>query len=301
MSTQATADDAPVIIEVALNPFGGKERNPRSPVVPEEIAADALACLDAGASIIHTHSDDFSLLGEEAAQRYIEAWAPVLEKRPDAIIYGTGVSGATVQEKTDHYEPSKRGGMRMAVLDPGSTNFGSLDADGMPGHLQVVYANSYADIKFRFEQLDALALGPSIAIYEPGWLRTVLAYYHAGKLPRGSFVKLYFSDHSFFDGRKGCTYGLPPTLKALEAYLELLDGTDLVWCVAALGGDIVGSGLARHALERGGHLRVGLEDYAGPDMPSNVELVEGAADVVRAVGRPLAEPNTAARILDLPN
>jgi uncharacterized protein (DUF849 family) len=36
-------------------------------------------------------------------------------------------------------------------------------------------------------------------------------------------------------------------------------------------------------------------------MPSNVELVEGAADVVRAVGRPLAEPNTAARILDLPN
>ena len=47
----------------------------------------------------------------------------------------------------------------------------------------------------------------------------------------------------------------------------MLDGCDLPWAVAVIGGDVVGSGLARLALERGGHVRVGLEDYAGPRTP----------------------------------
>jgi hypothetical protein len=52
---------------------------------------------------------------------------------------------------------------------------------------------------------------------------------------------------------------LPPTRAALDAYLEMLDGASLPWAVAVIGGDVIASGLARLALERGGHLRVGLE------------------------------------------
>jgi len=38
-------------------------------------------------------------------------------------------------------------------------------------------------------------------------------------------VKLYFGgDHSYLDGRRGVSFGLPPTAKALDAYLEMLDG-----------------------------------------------------------------------------
>jgi uncharacterized protein (DUF849 family) len=59
------------------------------------------------------------------------------------------------------------------------------------------------------------------------------------------------------------------------------------------------SGLARLALERGGHVRAGLEDYAGPRTPSNVELVEEVAALARQIGRPLATPAEAARTLDL--
>ena len=81
---------------------------------------------------------------------------------------------------------------------------------------------------------------------------------------------------------------------------RLLDGCDLPWAVAVIGGDVVASGLARRALERGGHVRVGLEDYAGPDTPSNAELVEQVAALARAVGRPVATPADAARLLDLP-
>ena len=67
-----------------------------------------------------------------------------------------------------------------------------------------------------------------------------------------------------------------------------------------LSGDVFDNGVARHALERGGHLRVGLEDYAGPRTPSNEEMVEAAVQLVREVGRPLATPAEAAKILDLP-
>src|SRR4030095_1624804 len=116
-----------------------------------------------------------------------------------------------------------------------------------------------------------------------------------------------------------------PTAKALDAYLELLDGCDLPWAGAVIGGDgvagrlagprlaprgpvaaglvggdVVARGLARLALERGGHVRVGLEDYAGPATPSNVELVEQVAALAGAVGRPVATPADAARLLDLP-
>ena len=42
------------------------------------------------------------------------------------------------------------------------------------------------------------------------------------------------------------------------------------------------------ALERGGHLRVGLEDYAGPRTPRNVELVEEAAKLIASTGRSLS-------------
>ncbi|OLL90129.1 hypothetical protein Ae356Ps1_0026c [Pseudonocardia sp. Ae356_Ps1] len=97
-------------------------------------------------------------------------------------------------------------------------------------------------------------------------------------------MKLYFADRLQF--------GLPPTPAALEAYLELLEPSGLPWSVAVLGGDVVGSGLAELAVRRGGHLRVGLEDFhdrAG-SAPSNRELVEGALRVIESAGATPASP-----------
>ena len=54
------------------------------------------------------------------------------------------------------------------------------------------------------------------------------------------------------------------------------------------------------ALERGGHLRVGLEDYAGIERKSNVELVREAVQACEAAGRPVARPDEVGKLLDLP-
>ena len=48
-----------VIITVAqTGAFHGKEANPNIPLTPEEIAASAYDCYNAGAAIIHIHARD---------------------------------------------------------------------------------------------------------------------------------------------------------------------------------------------------------------------------------------------------
>ncbi|MEO8603262.1 MAG: 3-keto-5-aminohexanoate cleavage protein [bacterium] len=293
----------PVIIEAAINGIPNKARNPHVPCAPQEIAADALACLAAGAAIVHNHVDQIGD-GAAAAARYLEGWRPVLAARPDAILYPTVGFGADVQDRYAHIPLLAAAcDMRQSLFDPGSVNLGGVGADGLPGGaVDFVYANTFNDVRHMAALCDAHRLGPSIAIFEPGFLRVVLAYHRAGRLPRGAFVKLYFGgDFDYLGGaEKGVSFGLPPTRAALDAYLEMLGGCDVPWAVAVIGGDVIGSGLARLALERGGHLRVGLEDYAGARQPTNAELVGEATALARAVGREVASAAVAARLLDLP-
>src|SRR5260370_27625033 len=51
------------IIEVALNGGIPKAFNPHVPRSPDEITADALACIAAGASIVHNHNDEPTIGG----------------------------------------------------------------------------------------------------------------------------------------------------------------------------------------------------------------------------------------------
>jgi uncharacterized protein (DUF849 family) len=51
---------SPCVIEVALNGATTTATNPHVPRRPAEITADALACIDAGAAIVHNHNDERS-------------------------------------------------------------------------------------------------------------------------------------------------------------------------------------------------------------------------------------------------
>src|SRR5213083_1508477 len=278
----------PVIIEAAINGVTAPERNPAVPRSPAEIAADAVRCLAAGAAIVHSHNAEFALDGARAAELYLEAWRPVLRERPDAIFYPTAGAGATIAERYAHEVLlAEAGVLRMGLVDPGSVNLGGADEHGLPLPTDCVYVNSYRDIHYQVELCTRYRLGPSISIFEPGFLRVALA-------------KLYFGGDEGYLGGTGVTFGLPPSAPSLEAYLALLEGCDLPWSVAVLGGDVIASGLARLALERGGHLRVGLEDHAGRRRPTNEELVREAAALVRATGRRVATCEEAARILGVP-
>jgi len=285
---------APVIIEVAINGVSTKEQNPRVPITPEEVARDALACIEAGAAVIHNHSTVFGQGPEASADAYQAGWAAVFAARPDALIYPT----VDYDENGVSYEHlavlAGRGALRIGICDPGSINLGGMGENGPEG---IVYANSYEVIGRALDIHARHRLGPSFAIYEPGFLRTVLAFRNKGRVPPGAMLKFYFStEHGLF----GAPFGMPPTVKALEMYLDILGDCPIPWAVSVVGGDAGRSEVAAAALELGGHLHVGLEFFHGQRQPSNVELVQEAVALCQRSGRPVATPVEAAQILGLP-
>ena len=284
----------PVVIEAAINGLSSPAANPNVPVTPDQVAADALACFDVGAAIVHHHADAFGVPATEAAERYLEAWRPVWAQRPDALVYPTvHVEGGAISY--EHLGPLAAAGLRVGLADPGSVNLGPVDDDGVPLG-SFVYTNPFDTVARAFDLCRDGGLGPSIAIYEPGFLRAALAWWRAGRLPRGAMFKLYLSTER---GYFGAPFGLPPTVAALEAYLELLEGCDVPWAVSVVGGDVVASDVAALALERGGHLHLGLEFFAGDRTPSNPELVAEAVALCESVGRPVATCTQAAELLNL--
>ena len=294
----------PVIIEVALNGATRPDRNPHAPQSQSALIEDGLRCLEAGAAIVHTHAPDITIAGKDGAQQYLDHFLPIHERYPDAILYPTLVLAEDVETKTSHIEPIAQSfPLRMGFVDPGSLNLFPTDEHGVPFSSDWVYGNSPAAIEYKFALCERLGLGPGMAIFEPGFLRMALAYHAAGRMPRGAFLRFYFGGEDSYRGGQAVDllFGMPPWRSSLDLYLEMLGDAELPWSVAVLSGDLCSGEVARHALERGGHLRVGLEDYAGPRRPSNLELVEEAVALCREAGRPIASPTEAAELLRLPN
>src|SRR5256712_5473486 len=167
---------APVIMEASIQGVPDAVRTPSVPRSPAEIAADAVRCLAAGAAIVHSHNAEFAVDGARAAELYLEAWRPVLRERPDAIFYPTTGTGTTVAERYAHEVLlAEAGVLRMGLVDPGSVNLGGADEHGLPLPTEYVYVNSYRDIHYQVELCTRFRLGPSISIFEPGFLRVALA------------------------------------------------------------------------------------------------------------------------------
>ena len=280
----------PAIIEVALNGATPRSKNPHVPVTPKEVAQQGLACIDAGAAIVHNHTRDPVLggTGIHGHEEYEHAWRDILAQRSDAILYPTmsgSRPGLTIEQRYAHVEAlADAGVLGMGLVDPGSTDIGFYETDGTPRADDIVYINSWADSVYMVESCRQREVGLSVSIFEPGFVRFVMGYVKAGKLPKGTMIKFYF-------GGDNVGFGLPPTPKALDAYLEMLGDSGLPWLVSVQGGDIVECGLAQYALRLGGHVQVGLEPNSASGK-SNVELVEQAVALARTCGR---EPATCAQ------
>jgi uncharacterized protein (DUF849 family) len=289
----------PLIIEAALNGGTPKARNPNVPRTPDEVAADAVRCLDAGAAIVHNHNDDPVIGGNgvHAPQPYVAAWRQIVRSRPGAILYPTMPSGGahtTIEQRYSHIIAlAEERLLGLALVDPGSVNLGGTDEDGLPRPSDSIYTNTFRDARYMFDKCNELGLGVSISVFEPSFLRVALAYHKAGKLPP-AMIKFYMG------AGPGIGFGLPPTEAGLNAYLSMMDGADIPWLVSAIGGDVVATGLARLAIERGGHIQLGLEPYGGPRTPANEELVREVVALAKQAGRPVASTPEAREIIGLP-
>ena len=295
--------DTPVILEVAINGSTTKKVNPAAPETLAEIAAETIKCLDAGATIVHAHSNKPNENVAAAVQAYVDAFTPVRKKHPLGIIYPTANFNGAVYHKSrtvwppeiqsGHQRPLAEAGLaNMILLDTGVVPLAVYDKNGMiPEKGFYWYGFWPGDNKMNVDTCNELGCGASISVFEPGWMKNVIAMAKAGTLPRGSKINIYFADYGF----AGMA---PPIPEALQLYLHMIEGLDLKWSVGLMGHDIMETPLARMALERGGSFRVGLEDWGKG--PSNVEQMDRARELINKVGRPIVSGADAIKYLDIP-
>jgi uncharacterized protein (DUF849 family) len=300
---------APVLLEVALHELVSKSSNSHVPYGPDEVAADAAACVEAGATLVHFHARD----PESGDQRWHDTalYTSTVDRMralgvdEDVPWYPTypGVRPeVAVEDSMPHVaELARDAGLELAAIDVGSGNLSPyryethefLAADG-------VKRLSHARFREFTEFCGAHGLRPYLGVYEPGHVRHVAAYLDAGWLDAPLVLKCFFSEHH--------PYGLPPVARSVEMTAEILAtvlaGVEYEWFVQCYGRAIWD--LAPAALAIGGHVRVGLGDYhpwdwadEGADRPTNAELVEHAAKLAGDAGRPIATVAEARRHLGL--
>ncbi|WP_075790703.1 3-keto-5-aminohexanoate cleavage protein [Massilia putida] len=304
MSSIRQDSEAPVVIEAAVTPL--RKGAPLQPA--QATVSEATECLAAGAAIIHYHHD-FRLERSAATGQIIDIGKAILADFPHALYYPDYIAGRDEDRALGRrYQPDAllrpmhdAGALRMFALDPGFTLFGQLDDKGLPSN-SVTGGQTYAEAHAMVEYAREVDCPISIGIYEPGNLRWVVAYAKAGMFPSGSLIKIYFGGEYTMgqDRVPGVNFGLAPTRANLDVYLGMMQGIDLPWQVSVQGGVLLDTEVARHALELGGHLRVGVEDTAGGTPMSNRETVEAAVALARQVGRPVATGEAALAALARP-
>jgi hypothetical protein len=289
------SDDAPLVIEAAISPL----RRGAPAQTATEMAAEGKACLAAGAGVIH-HHHDMRLTPEESARQLIEVGEQILADYPSALIYTDYLTGRAAWEENAHLRPmSEAGVLTMFAIDPGITSFPSFDDAGLPTRTYtdgLKFSEAHEMVLFAKEMNVPMSLG----VFEPGHLRWIVSYAERAGFPAGTVIKLYFGGGYMVDqvDKKGINFGLPPTPAALDVYRSMMDGCGLPFVVSLFGGSVLDSPLARHALECGGHLRVGIEDAAGQSSLTNAEMVRAAVALAGEVGRPVvsgAQARTAFR------
>jgi 3-keto-5-aminohexanoate cleavage enzyme len=289
----------PAIIEVAINGSRSRASHPHVPLTADDVVRCIDGCVEAGASVVHFHAgqDVVGGSGRHDVDPYRLILSELRRRHPDLLAYPTlpgGGPGVRMGDRYAHLESLADAGLLdIAPVDPGTMNYGGCSADGEPPIDDRVYQTTFADVAYAFESIRRRELACTMSLFEPGFMQLVLAHRRAGTLPAASILKFEFST-----GQR-LMFGLPATMLSLQAWVAMLGGNPLPWMVTYRDGD-VSAVLGDAALSLGGHIRVGIEDHAGPDACTNESLVATAAAIVRRHGRRPATPAEARRIIGVP-
>ncbi|WP_378955727.1 3-keto-5-aminohexanoate cleavage protein [Pelosinus sp. sgz500959] len=250
--------------------------HPGIPITPEEIAEAAYECYKAGASIIHLHVRKSDGTPTQDITVFKETMTLIKEKCDAIIQISTG--GAVGMAFEERVGPVRLG-PEMATLTAGSVNFG-----------EDVFINSPQDIELFALTMKEYGVKPEIEVFDTGMISTAI------KLAK----KDIFVSPLHFDMVMGVPGGIEGTPKNLLQLVELLPG-NATWTVAGIGKGELPLGVM--AIILGGHVRVGFEDniyYSkGILADSNAQLVERIARMSRELGREVATPEEARKILKI--
>jgi uncharacterized protein (DUF849 family) len=282
-----------VILTCALTGVLTDPRNHPVPVTPEEMAREARAAFNAGASIMHVHYRQ-----QAPGRRHLPSWeADVAIAMTNAI--RESCPGVILNATTGTIGPDISGPLaclravrpEIAACNAGSLNYLKAKADGSWAWPPLLFDNPVDKVKAYLAVMQETQTRPEFECFDLGIVRCV------GLYARNAM----FKDRPAYNFVMGVESGMPADPDLLAILLRLIVA-DAPWQVTAIGRAEVWALHAR-AAELGGHLRTGLEDtFYLPDgrrASSNGELVDALARCARAAGRAIASPAEARRLMGL--
>jgi uncharacterized protein (DUF849 family) len=256
-----------------------KHDTPLVPITPEEIAEDTYKAYNLGASVVHVHARDENGAPSCKKDVYKDIFSAIRKKCPDIIICAStsGRNDRNIEHRAEVLELRPD----MASLMMGTVNFAKNPS-----------ANNQEDIITLASHMKKYGVKPELEIFEPGFVN--VAKYLAGK---GNLLSpMHFN----------LLFG---SLGSIPA-----EARDIVYLAGSLppGSTWSAAGVGRYQLQvnvasiiMGGHVRVGLEDsiyydHVKKELAANDMLVRRIASIAMELGRDVATPVEARKILGLP-
>ncbi|MDY0002483.1 MAG: 3-keto-5-aminohexanoate cleavage protein [Polyangia bacterium] len=268
---------APLIIFAA--PVGyhtTREESPYLPLTTEEIAADVARCSQEGATVVHLHVRDAA--GAPTLSREVfEDAVRRIRARCDILIQVSTEGDASMDVMT-RCQPLGAGA-DLACFATGTVNRGDH-----------IYFNSKPLVEHVALLVRQAGLQPVFEICDLGFVENVKLLAKKGLVTLPTHFQLVL-------GAKG-------GMGARRDVVDLLSETiprGSTWSVAGVGRHQIP--MSELAIRRGGHVRVGLADNVYLERKElshgSAPLVARAAAYARSIGRPLADIQTARKLLGL--
>lgn len=252
------------------------DQQPNLPVTAEQIGEAAAECRKAGASVIHLHVRDSMGRPSQDVEVFKTAIEEIRQRTDIIVQISTGGAVGTPMEL--RAAPLKLG-PEMATLTAGTVNFG----DG-------VFMNDPQSMELLASMIREYRVMPEIECFDVGHIA------NAVRLARRGLI----DEPLYFDFVMGVPGGIPGTVNDLMHCINSIP-QGATWQVAGIGRAELP--LATMAIIMGGNTRVGFEDniyYSrGILAESNAQLVARVARISKELGREVATPDEARRILGL--
>lgn len=256
-----------------------KAHNPAVPYTVKEIADEAHAAYQAGASIIHLHVREDDGTPTQSAARFKACMDAIYEKCPDVIIQPS-TGGAVGMANDERLQPITLN-PEMATLDCGTCNFGGDDIFVNTENMIIDFAN----------KMNERGIKPELEVFDKGMIDMAL------RLHKKGFIKtpMHFD---FVLGVNGGISGEPRDLVFMKESIPV----GATWTAAGVGRYAFPT--AALTIIMGGNVRIGFEDNVylekGVLAKSNGELVEKVVRLAKELGRAVATPDEARAILSIP-
>ncbi|MBK3736199.1 3-keto-5-aminohexanoate cleavage protein [Azospirillum brasilense] len=280
--------------------------SPHLPVTPDQIAAEAIAAVEAGAAIVHLHARDPDTGRPTQDPELFQRFLPRIKQTTKAVVnITTGGSAAMTVE--DRLRPAARFQPEVASLNMGSMNFGlfpmlnrftEFQHDWERTYLEnsrdLVFKNTFTDIEHILKTCSGNGTRFEFECYDISHLYTLAHFLDRKLVTPPLFVQSVF-------GILGGIGAHPEDVMHMKRTADRLFGDQYVWSVLGAGRNQMP--IATQSLALGGNVRVGLEDnlWAGPGRlaTSNAEQVAMVRKLIEGLALEVATPDEARAMLSL--